>query len=325
MVQGKAGKPMKSPQMNMIFALLAVVAAVGGCEYPAGKVPVDGICSPIYLDQGATRPDADQRDYKAGRQDALAHGDSDPEEATLWTKSPACTRDADGGYHSIGLISFEGVEEPIMIFVVADGKTESDDFVNITDQGGGVVRMTLRYRKDWWDGDQATHRSDRQRAEVKGLGPHQKDQETFEYGTTFRADPDFKGYGRFCHIMQVKATDGDKGAPLVTVSLTGTDAGEVQYYSGNDGFKTARIFKFKSADWNTVRFRLRISSGKDGELLASINGDDFKGVSGVPMFRPQSTDYRPKWGLYRGTVVGMHDDWVEHKARWRENSEFGFF
>jgi hypothetical protein len=297
----------------MIFALLAVLAAVASCEHRSLNIAAPGNHPPIYLDQGATRPDADQRDYKAGQQDALAHGDSDPEDATLWTQSPACKRDADGGYHSIGLISFEGVEEPIMKFVVADGKTEPDDFVNITDQGGGVVRMTLRYRKDWWDGDQATHRSDRQRAEVKGLGPHQKDQETFEYGTTFRTDPDFKGYGRFCHIMQVKATDGDKGAPLVTVSLAGANAGQVQYDSGDDGFKTARTFTFKPADWNTVRFRLKISPGKDGELLASINGDDFKGVSGVPMFRPEATDYRPKWGLYRGTVVGMRDDWIEHQ------------
>ena len=26
-----------------------------------------------------------------------------------------------------------------------------------------------------------------------------------------------------------------------------------------------------------------------------------------------ATDDRPKWGLYRGMVSDMHDDWVEHK------------
>jgi hypothetical protein len=305
--------PMKAWRVGLRFGLLAGLAAFAGCGYRAQNVPTAGFGPALYIDQPTTRGDSDQRDFKISLQYAMAHGDLDPESATLWTRSPAWKRDADGAYRSIGLISFEGVEEPIMKYVVADGKAEFDDFVNITDQGDGVVRMTLRYRKDWWDGDQATRRSDRQRAEVKGLGPHQKDQETFEYGTTFRTDPDFRGYGRFCHIMQIKAVDGDKGAPLVTVSLTGANTGQVQYDSGNDGFKTARTFTFKPADWNTVRFRLRISSGKDGELSASINGDDFTGVASTPIYRPESTEYRPKWGIYRGTVAGMHDDWIEHK------------
>jgi hypothetical protein len=242
------------------------------------------------------------------------HGDpTDPESATRWTEGPIYLRSADGTYRSLGLRSFEGVEEPKMKYVVADGKAEPDSFINITDEGGGIVKMFLRYRGDWWDGDQATMRKDRQRAEIKGLGPHQKSGETFEYGTTFRTDPDFKAYGRFCHIMQVKATDGDKGAPLVTLSITGNDQGALQYYSGNDGFKKAAEFSWKPGEWETVRFKLKTSSAKEGELLLSVNGGPFKGVTGVEMYRPQATDYRPKWGLYRGTVEGMKDDWVEHK------------
>ena len=245
----------------------------------------------------------------------------DPEANTTWNKAPTYVREADGTLRATGLKSFDGIEEPHVKWVVAENKTERDDFVNITDEGNGTVKMFLRYRGEspasegggWWDGDQGTDRSDRQRAEVKGIGPHQKPGETFEYGTTFRTDPDFKAYGRFCHVMQVKATDGDKGAPLVTLSLTGDGKGALQYYSGSDGFKTAQTFTWKPGEWETVRFRLKTSETGDGALLLSVNGGPFQGVEHVTMFRPQATDYRPKWGLYRGTVKGMTDDWVEHK------------
>src|SRR5687768_7872902 len=75
-----------------------------------------------------------------------------------------------------GLKSFEGVEEPKVRYIVAGDRFEPDDFVNIADVGDKTVRMTLRYRADaWWDGDRTTKSKDRQRAEVKGLGPHQKE------------------------------------------------------------------------------------------------------------------------------------------------------
>src|SRR5262245_17791388 len=71
-----------------------------------------------------------------------------------------------------GLSSFEGEEEPTVLYHPSDGSFSSDSFDNITDQGGGVIRTTLRYNpaQDWWDGDRATTNDDRQRAEVKGLG-----------------------------------------------------------------------------------------------------------------------------------------------------------
>ena len=40
--------------------------------------------------------------------------------------------------------------------------------------------------------------------------------------------------------------------------------------------------------------------------MASINGDGYSGVSGVPVFRPDATDYRPKWGLYRGINSALY-------------------
>jgi hypothetical protein len=277
-----------------------------------------GTTTPLpAADNDAAKKDdaaASKTDASKSRADSPARGKADPEQATEWTKTPKYIKDADGTYRSTGLKSFEGIEEPVMKYVLAKSAAERDDFINITDMGDGVVRMFLRYQGDWWDGDQATNRRDRQRAEIKGLGPHQKDGETFEYGTTFRTDPDFKSYGKFCHVFQLKATDGNKGGPLVVLSIMpGENKGAVRCMSGEDVFKVAREFTWKPNEWIKVRIRVKTTEKPEGELTASINGDEFKGLKNVPMFRPQSTEYRPKWGLYRGIVEGMRDDWVEHK------------
>ncbi len=213
---------------------------------------------------------------------------------------------------------FEGAEDPVKKYNVAADKIEDDDFANITDVGDNTVRMFLRFRPgEWWDGDQHTDRKDRQRSEVKGIGPHQKTGETFEYGTTWRTDPDFAGTNRFCHVFQLKATDGSNGPPLVTVSvLEKPGMAALRYWSGDaKGFTTAREFAWKPNTWQTLRIRIKVSTGNDGELTCSVDGDDFQGAKGIALFRPESTDYRPKWGFYRGVSKDMklHDDWVEHK------------
>lgn len=216
------------------------------------------------------------------------------------------------------LKSFEGKEEPTTKYVVATDRFEPDDYVNMTDVGDNTVRMTLRYRKgEWWDADRATQNKDRQRAEVKGLGPHQKDGETFEYGTIWRTDPDYVSGNRFCHVYQLKATDGDNGAPLVVLSiLAEKNTAAVRYWPGNSrNFIVARKFAWKPGEWQTVKIRIKVSKEGKGEVTASVNGDAFQGATNVPVYRPDATDYRPKWGLYRGVTKDMPygDNWVEHK------------
>ncbi|HTL67089.1 MAG TPA: hypothetical protein VL200_05460 [Lacunisphaera sp.] len=216
-----------------------------------------------------------------------------------------------------GLGSFEGIEEPLVRYAPATGTFRPDALVNITDEGGGTFRMFLRYRSDVWDADRDTRNTDRQRAEVKGLGVHQKNGETFDYATTWRSSPGLVGANRFCHIFQLKSTDGDSGAPLVTISLDpGRGHAEVRYWSGTARHATvARAFPWRPGVWQTVRLRLRTSTGADGEVLASVNGDEFQGARHVALFRPGATDYRPKWGLYRGVSPGqpLGDDYIEHK------------
>src|SRR5262249_60278441 len=60
------------------------------------------------------------------------------------------------------------------------------------------------------------------------------------------------------------------------------------------------------------------STESTGAVLASINGDAFQGITGQPIYLTGSTDYRPKWGLYRGIGVDYGvppgDSWVEHRT-----------
>jgi hypothetical protein len=213
-----------------------------------------------------------------------------------------------------GLSSFEAIEEPLVKFFPATGKFEPDALPNITDLGGGRFRMLARYNANWWDGDRDTLNKDRQRMEVKGLGPHQLDGEIFEYTTTWRSNLGFRGANGFCHLFQLKATNGDSGAPLITLSLHG-DRATVEANS-TGGKIIVREFPWRPAKWQTVKIRVKTSAQADGEVLVSIDGDPLQGKTGVVIARPAADAYRPKWGLYRKAVVNapMGDDFIEHQA-----------
>lgn len=216
-----------------------------------------------------------------------------------------------------GLSSFEGREEPTVLYHPASKTFTNDSYTNITDVGNGTVRFTLRYYPDWWDGDRATTNDDRQRAEVKGLGPHQKANQTFVYSMDWRTNSLLRGTSRFTHIFQLKSTDGDSGAPLVTLSLkNGTSNGALQVWSGSASNSTAvRSFSWTPGVWQHAEIRITTSQTGTGSVMASINGDALAGLANAPVFRPDATDYRPKWGLYRGTSSSLHigEDWVEHR------------
>ena len=48
------------------------------------------------------------------------------------------------------LAGFEGIEEPVVKYLVAQHRFVPDDFANITDAGSNTVRMTLRYHAGDW-------------------------------------------------------------------------------------------------------------------------------------------------------------------------------
>jgi len=216
------------------------------------------------------------------------------------------------------LSDFEGREEPEQRYIVATGKFEREKIAAITDVAPGTIRCALRYRSgQWWDGDRSSSDGkNRQRAEVKGLGPHQRSDQIFEYSTTWRTDPNFRCAG-FCHVFQVKALEGDIGAPLITMTMSKDNKHvAVHVWSSTDKDSSiVRQFPWLPNTWMTVRIRVKPSTGNDGAVLVSVNGDEFQGKTGIPVFRRGATNYRPKWGLYRGVKDGMNmgDDWVEHR------------
>jgi hypothetical protein len=96
----------------------------------------------------------------------------------------------------------------------------------------------------------------------------------------------------------------------------GRQVGSVRYCSGHaKGFVVAREFGWEPGKWQTVRIRVRPSTKEQAELEVSVDGDAFRGVKGVSLFRPGATEYRPKWGLYRAvaTEMPLGHDYIEHK------------
>ena len=228
------------------------------------------------------------------------------------------------------LSSFGGIEEPEVIYFPATNTFQSDSYVNITNPSSGVFQVLLRYNTSgttWWDGDRTTSNTDRQRGEVKTLGNDQLIHQTYDYTTTWKMSPGFVASGAFCHITQLKPVDGvegSSGAPLITTSLfAGSSTGAVRYASAS--FSPANVFTpqvVRNLTYSPGTFlaqKIRVTTTADGEttgeVLVSLNGDSFQGVTNVEVCRPSSTEYYPKWGLYRGTSTTSGfgpNDYIQH-------------
>jgi autotransporter-associated beta strand protein len=230
---------------------------------------------------------------------------------------------------------FEGLEEPKVIYFPDTNTFENDptNFQNHVDEGGGLFRDTLRNYYStlgWWDGDGAdTSNTDRQRSEPKGivgLG-HQQVEQTFEYSFDFRTDPTFQATSNFDHIFQLKATNGDDGSPLATISLYKSGSGiqgRVDAFSdGSSGSTSETVpvtFSYTAGQW--IHFVIRITpcaAGEStGQIQLSVNGGAFTGIANAPVDLTGSTDFRPKFGFYRGisTTNGVPAgiSWVEHRT-----------
>jgi hypothetical protein len=212
--------------------------------------------------------------------------------------------------------SFEGQEEPAVIYHPSSDSFTSDSFDNMTSPSSGVFRFYLRFSSSAWDGDRTTTNEDRQRAEVRGLGTtHQKNGETWEYAHTWKTSRG--GSGAFWHVFQLKAVDGDNAPPLVVDSVKSSTSAAVQYCSGSQsGFTLARSYTIAVGSSITTNVRIHASTSTSGEVRASINGGAMSGKTGIAVYRPSATSYRPKWGSYRGVSTGSPygNDTVEQKG-----------
>lgn len=226
-----------------------------------------------------------------------------------------------GAYVANGLSSYRNVQEPS---VLGSG---GEEIKNIRDVGNGITEFRLRMGDGWRDDDRNLGSPDRQRAETRQLGEDvfQQEGETWEYGSTFRTDPNFQATGRFCHVMQIKGYSGDNGRgdlgmPLATVSITDSQNGmltaTVSRTGGGEKVDVA-TFQVKAGDWVNVRFRVR--TGSDGMLQASINNSEWKGLDGLNMSVPRQASTDLKVGLYR-SINGMESGWdnyVQHQQTYR--------
>ena len=222
-----------------------------------------------------------------------------------------------------GFSSFEGEEEPTDRYIVSSGTIDpGDTYDNMTSPAGGTFRFELRYNSSFWDGDRSTGSTDRGRAEVKGLGARQLPGETFRYKSTWKTNSGWQltATNRFCHIFQLQAVDGNNGPPLVVQSIdNATWTANTRYCTTGgtcaDGLTVARSYSFAAGSSKTVEIHIKTSS-TSGEVMASVNGDAFSGHTGQDVYLDGSTEYRPKWGLYRGFDVGMglSNHYIEHSS-----------
>jgi len=214
-----------------------------------------------------------------------------------------------------GFSSFEGEEEPAVIYHPSSNSFTNDSYDNMTSPSSGDFKFYLRFSSSSWDGDRTTTSDDRQRAEVKGLGAHQKNNETFEYSHAWKTSRG--GSGSFWHVFQLKGVDGDNGAPLVVDSIKSSTSAAVQYCPGTQsGFTLARSYTISVGSFTTTNVRIKTSTSASGEVRAAINGGSMSGKTSIAVYRPSSTEYRPKWGSYRGVSSSSPygNDTVEQKS-----------
>ncbi|QKJ31713.1 heparin lyase I family protein [Mucilaginibacter mali] len=155
---------------------------------------------------------------------------------------------------------------------------------------------------------------DRQRLEIKTYGPSASKlkgelNETVVYKWKFRIDSNFKAQPTFTHIHQIKAGDGDAGAPIITLTprFGKPDKMEVIHTGSSKSTSQGKLTEVDLAPfrgtWVEVTEQLhyatkgtysisikRISDGK--ELLKYSNAD-------IDLWRDNTSFCRPKWGIYR--------------------------
>jgi autotransporter-associated beta strand protein len=224
---------------------------------------------------------------------------------------------------------FEGLEEATVIYFPDTNTFQNDptNFPNHVDLGGGLFRDTLRNyypTQGWWDGDRATTNTDRQRTEAKGITGlgHQFVDQTFEYSFDFRANPGFSGTSHFCDFFQLKALDGNNGPPLVAGALyKNGNTTYMRFDSDGDGrHGTVGTFSFTAGQWYHISVRITpcLSSESIGQVTASVDGSNFVGYTNSSIYLSGSTEYRPKFGFYRGIGTGYGvpagDSWFEHRT-----------
>jgi hypothetical protein len=176
------------------------------------------------------------------------------------------------------------------------------------------------------DDDRCTN-EDRTRMEIKGGDGSPADMQhtqgqTAYYRWKFKLDTGFIPSSRFTHIFQIKAINGDDGAPLITITPRAGNPEKIQIiHSSGEGtgslgtVKEANLapfkgnwveayVKYKSSDGSAGTFEITLTRISDGAVLLSYSN------SSIDMWRDGSSYNRPKWGVYRGKDDVLRDEQV---------------
>ncbi|MFL5745639.1 MAG: DNRLRE domain-containing protein [Niastella sp.] len=176
------------------------------------------------------------------------------------------------------------------------------------------------------DDDRCTN-EDRTRMEIKGgdgSNPEMQHTQgqTAYYRWKFKLDAGFIPSSRFTHIFQIKAIDGDAGAPLITITPRAGNPQKIQIiHSSGEGsgslgtvkeadlapFKgnwVEAYVKYKSGDGSAGTFEITLTRVSDGAVLLSYSNNS------LDMWREGASYNRPKWGVYRGKDDVLRDEQV---------------
>ncbi|KAA2244816.1 T9SS type A sorting domain-containing protein [Chitinophaga agrisoli] len=174
------------------------------------------------------------------------------------------------------------------------------------------------------DNDRCTDADDRQRNEIKTFGPSPANlkgalNETVTYRWKFKLDAGFIPTSGFCHIHQIKAGDGDDGAPIITLTPRAGNPQKMQviHSTGTGGtsgeITSVNLSSFKGV-WVEVYEKVKYAVNGSYEIVIKRVSDGVTLLSysdnSINMWRDETTFCRPKWGIYRKLVSGMRDEQV---------------
>jgi hypothetical protein len=153
---------------------------------------------------------------------------------------------------------------------------------------------------------------DRQRLEIKTDGGSPAYVKGFlndfvSYRWKFKLPEGFQPSPNFTHIHQIKAYDGDAGAPIITLTPRAGSPNLMQIIATDSNGQGATLLQTELAPFigtwveafeqitysHTGTYSIEIKTLDGGKTLLSYRNDN------IDMWRTGTTVSRPKWGIYR--------------------------
>lgn len=181
------------------------------------------------------------------------------------------------------------------------------------------------------DNDRCNGATDRQRNEIKTYSPSPDSlkgqlNETVTYRWKFKLDAGFQPSPSFTHIHQVKAGDGNDGAPVITITPRAGNPDKLELiHTGNSSatslgkltvvdlapFKGTWVEATEKLTYKTAgSYSITIKRISDGTVLLNYSNNN------IDLWRDGASFCRPKWGIYRSlnNVSYLRDEEVRFEG-----------